>query len=458
MRLDDIGIKGMCTGLLILGSTLWPIRSLAQFVIPIPGSVDRPSTELWSDTVLCAFINLFPLGTMYPDGHNRPDTIDFSKGATVALQEVLRNTKQTDPSGPAKLLKVNAIQFTQYSGFAHCGLNIEVLERREGQHFRSFEYGTAVSVPFRGTDLSEYGTGILSALQEAMDSYDLALSNGTTTSVLLADAALRIPPEIGLDLAPVLGAPSFRRGLYKTFMDMRADRPDSTLAPEMHPTARSTGEDQVVRLKKIDTSISESIWGFSNGWNVYKRVGKDFVRLDRRSGRFLADLSTKPTYNAGEIAAAAAGGLLLGLIGGLIVVPFIDHTAETVPVLLDMRTGEFVARPADPSDNYTMHIFQYSRFAETDDAVIVSWDPDHAVRLTRRQWVALTPAPQERPLEVRIRSEHGEGTSVLIDTRSERTQVYAITKKRTRGLNVDQLNIHMASPAIDALDRKDQRH
>lgn len=436
---------------------LWSFISIGQAFIPINDPIHRPVSETWSDTVLVAFENSFSMGTLYPVSKKKKSTPQVDGVVPIDLSGILRSSAQGAPSTPVKVLKLNVIHLSQHASYAHCGLNIEVLERTNGMHYRTFEHGSEVTSPlFREADLSEYGDCVRLGIYEPLEAYDAAVANGTTTSVFVPTNELLTQSPLTLDLAPVLGAVRTRKGIYRTFMDMRHDDPEPAEI-SLRELARSDGDDRIVRLKWVPGFNADSIWGFSDGSSVFKRVGKDFVRLDRRYGRFCADLPLKPAYDAEDLVMVSAASVLFGLFGGVLVGAAVTNPS-ILPLQLDMRTGAFLPRPPDPRDDHAIHIFQFRRYGRTIDAVVVSSEPQLSVVLAKEQWVTFKPVPGTDPVEVQIKPEHGDAVTITIDPRSDRSEVYSISENKHGILKVDRLNRNMAISTIDRLSRVHEVH
>lgn len=438
-------------GLVLLASGL-STRCVAQVLLEFPTPIERSALENWSDTVLLSIDPTLPLG--------------FSGRKEVAIRTLLPLSasfgglmpRSTVASGeaPRWVLKVNRLHLEETKEVLRCALHIEVLERRPGGYVRLFEHGNIRTGYVTGHSASDHAHNIREALMEAFAAFDQAHLEDRLTTTPVAMAALTSAFVPGVTEAPILGAGTYRKGIYRTFMDMRLDRADTTVRFEVRETSRSPGGQQVLRMKDIDREVRDSIWGFSTGPVIYIRVGRDFLRLDRQHGQFTTVI---PASADGNTTAIIVGGALFGLLGAAIAVAATSAPQQAIICNLDLRCGELVPRPraTEEATIHTTHVFHFSRFAKSDSSVVVQLNDTTSIPLSKGQWTSIAPPPQQLPIDVWVTGPNGQRQQVQVDTHAEQTMVYLVEVKKDGAMGVTQLKDPMRGSVIDDLRAEDQR-
>lgn len=432
------------------------LATQAQFFVELKGTIDLP-TGRWADSVLVAFDPASPIGIIHTERTAETVHAYFKDPVDVALQKVLRKPGSVPATGPELVIKVNKLHLEEFGVAAQCGLHLEVLERTGTRHVRRFEYGTTVTSKKGETARDDHSRNILRALRQCLAAFVLAEQQGRLTDLPVADSLLHTPMHVGSAEAPILGEGWFEPGLYHTFMDMRMDKPDTTFSIAILEKAKSAGDDQVVHLLHLDRSLTDSIWGFNNGYSTYKNLGgNNFIRLDRSGGIFRASI---PPPENNHVAVVAVGGALFGVIGAVAVAA--GSSAPTGPIAceLDMLSGDL--RPTASIESQSalkvLHIFHYSRFAEKNVDLRISYGDAPAVTLKKRQWMKVEPTPGLEKLVVTVRSVTGETYAVELDTNVQRTEVYLIDVDKDGTITVNRSKEPMASSVIDDLKAENER-
>lgn len=438
-------------GLVFLASGL-STHCPAQVLLEFPTPIERSALENWSDTVLLGIDPTAPLGF---SGREELEIRTLSP-LSVSLGGLMPRSTAASGDAPRWVLKVNRLHPEEVNDAVRCALHIEVLERRPEGHVRLFEHGTIRTAYVTGHTAADHAHNIREALMEVLAAFDQAhLENRLTATpvALSALASLFIP---GVNEAPILGAGTFRPGVYRTFLDMRQDRPDTTVLFRVRETLRSPGEQHVLRMKDIDHAVRDSIWGFSTGPALYRRVGRDFLRLDRNGPSF----TTTIPATAENIAIGVSLGVSFGLVGvgvGLLLTP-----PPQPPVICDlnMLCGDLVPRAyrMEEAVIHTTHVFHFSRFSKSDSCVVVHLNDSTAIPLRKGQWASMTPTPQRSPIDVSVTGPNGQRQHVQVDTHAEQTMVYLVEVKKDGAMSMTKLKDPMRGSVIDDLRAEDKRN
>jgi len=428
--------------------------AIAQLTLHPSASVVRPAGR-WADTVLVSFDPQEPLAIVRrvnSMGEQRATHVIFDKHPSRALEFLLGPGLVPASSDSVLFLKVNRLKLDELGGRSSCTLHAEVIERHSGVARRLYEGSVGVTGDRCGKDEQCHEQNLLNALQEFFHAYEGSQASGSGQDPPMAD--LTTPFAVDPTNTPVLRAQAPKRGLYRSFMDMRMDQPDSLYAFELRETVSSLGGGHIMKLKHATNAIVEQYWGLSDGTNAYVRMGDTFLRLDRSGNAFSTRVARPDTYDAG---AAVMGGLFFGLIGGAVAAS--ATASSNAPILcdLDMLCGDLVPRDASAhTETYARNIFQLTRFAKESGTITVECEGLPQVGLTKGQWTSFALPPQASDRTVRIAGASSV-TTVGIETNSDDVNVYLIDVKKDGTVTVHKLNEQMRKVVIDDLKAADRR-
>lgn len=449
-------------GLILLasGSTT---RGTAQVLLEFPMPIERSALENWSDTVLLSIDPAAPLGL----SGRKEQEIRTRSPLSISFGGLMPRTTAASGGAPRWSLKVNRLRLEENSDHLRCALHIEVLERRPEGLVRLFEQGTIRDTHATGHMAASHAHNIREALTEILAAFDRAHLENLLTATPVDKIALTAPFIPGVNEAPILGAGTYRKGVYRSFTDMRLDRPDTTVRFEVRETSRSPGGQQVLRMKDIDREVRDSIWGFSTGQVMYRKVGRDFLRLDRHGPTFTATIPA----TAENIAIGLSLGVSFGLVGvgvGMLLTP---PPQPAVVCDLNMLCGDLVPRYGRGEDDleppsynrdeaaiHTTHVFHVSRFAKSDSSVVIQLNDSTTIPLRKGQWTSMMPPPQQLPIDVWVTGPKGQRQHVQVDTHADQTMVYLVDVKKDGLMGVTKLKDPMRSSVINDLRAEDQRN
>jgi hypothetical protein len=423
---------------------------MAQVVLDPLGAVVRPPGA-WADTVLIAFDVKEPLGSVQNVGTGRVVHVVFKDHPGAVLKRLLGPGLERDPNTEVLLLKLNRLHLDEAGANTYCHMHAELLRRKNGEYSRVFEEGITIRGQ-RRAGAAKHEENILRALQDFLNRYDEQAKAGSLTALRISDTLVGAPLSIGHADAPVLRTSAPRRGLYRTYMQMRMDTPDTLFSFELRETVNSLGNGQIVKLKRVPNAVVDEYWGLSDGRHPYARIGDSFVRLDRVENGFWASIPQPDTQDPGSI---VMGGLFFGVMGAAIAA---GATAESnAPVLcdLDLLCGELVPR-LNKADSYAMQVFHVTRFAKRADPITVVCEGKPTKQLIKGEWTAFLLPPQAAPVRVVVTGPLGEEV-VEMDTNTDQTNVYLIDVKKDGTLSVARLKDQMREAVLDELKEEDRR-
>lgn len=428
----------------------------AQLVLRPAGIVERPP-GIWADTVIISFDVQEPMGTLRRVdgmGEERAMHVVFQDHAGAVLKNLLGPGLEAGPGSPALVVKVNRLRVDELGTRAVCLMHAEVLERTAGAYVRIYEGSVLVDGDRCGKKPDCHELNVHKALQEFLNNYQRSVGtpNVLRQAVVLSDLAA--PMHIDQGNSPVLGAAQLQRGLYRTFMQFRANAPDSLFDFETKETLASISEGDVVRLTHMPGAAVEQYWGLCDGVYAYVRVGRSFVRLRRSETGFTALVPQADPVDPGAV---VLGGLFFGVVGGVIAGAASTSSSTSILCELNMLCGDLA--PSDRrmrTKDYAANIFHVSRFTKDTSAIAVTCDGLAPVQLTKGQWTSFELPPQAVTRKVRITGKQNTET-ISITTNSDKVRVYLITPKKDGTVTVSELNEQMRAGIIDDLKPEDRR-
>ncbi|HPF91835.1 MAG TPA: hypothetical protein PLL57_14340 [Flavobacteriales bacterium] len=441
----------MSRSILLVYSLSWALGCIGQTVVIPEGQVALPPGK-WADTVFVAFDARNPIGVIRTPTGPRPESLYLPGNPATAIKRTLGEELDATPGADRLFLKVNRLQLGEERGVAICSMHAEVLNGSNGHYTRIYE-GPASIRGGRSRDvLKGNGAIIVSVLQEFMNEFKERSERGELVDIAVPADRLGTPMMVSEIEAPILAATTPRRGIYRSFLQMRLNMPDSLTAFELIGTEAWQEPSGPVRMKSDPNTSLDSIWGLSDGVHPYIRSGEAFLHLELRSGGFQA-LAPIPVDPDPLMVASMTFGL--GLVGAAIIFAQPRTTASMI-FDLDLLTGELVPRStlfADPPS--TVHVFRFDRTSKTDDAIRIELPERPPIILQKGQWTSLDLPLRETPTEVTITGPR-DSMTVSLSTTIERTEIHDMNLSRDGDLKINRLHENARLTVLHQLNEADR--
>ncbi|MBL7953649.1 MAG: hypothetical protein JNJ91_01330 [Flavobacteriales bacterium] len=435
---------------------LLPLIGMAQLRVSPTETLHRPAGR-WADSVLVSFNPEDPLAIVRrvnSMGEQRTLFVIFDGEPSHVIEPLLGPGLVPFYEDSVRILKVNRIRSDEVGPISSCNLHAEVITRQGGTLLRSYEATVGVSGSKCGKDEACHEQNLVRALQSFLDGFALAKSRGELGNEVLSEADLSAPFVVEASNSAILRVDAPKRGLYRTYMQMRMDQPDTLNAIELREAGNSLGDGHMVKLKHIPEAVVDEYWGLSDGSHAYVRWGKSFLRLERAGTEFFTSVPQPDTQDA---TAAALGGLFFGLIGGVVL--SVATATSNPPIIcdLDLLTGDLVPRSRDvDSSSYAQNIFLFTRYAKGAEFVTIQCELDDTTSLAKGQWTNFKFPPRSSPIKIEIKAATGSEV-VQLDTNTDQVSVYLIDVKRDGELTVNELGEQMRNSVIRDLKGEDER-
>jgi hypothetical protein len=192
-------------------------------------------------------------------------------------------------------------------------LNVSFLEKKGTGWSELFQ--AAVSLNRNGMDVThQHDDNIVSAFRQCFADFNDRMKQGKLRPREVPDSALWINPLTLREYYPVFAETSFPKAIYPSFYDFRDAFPDTT--NDFSVSFKTARKDSLILCATIDLQDESDIrapWGFSDGKQLYIRIGKKYYRIRERNGEFVSDVVPKDLsadIASGVMAAGIAGGII----------------------------------------------------------------------------------------------------------------------------------------------------
>jgi hypothetical protein len=425
----------------------------AQLVLDPVGWIDRPAGS-WADSVLIAYDQDRPVGTILNPVTGRAVHAVFRDPAEQVLKRLLGPGLVPFAQGDVLLLKVNLLRVDERGTVSACFLHAEVLERRAGSYSRLFESSEVVHGKNATAKNARHELNIRAALDQFMRHYQKRAEVGTLSAIPVPSSEVTMPMRFAEHEMPILYTDTPRGGVYRSYMDLRMNTPDTTVDLELRTAWKALDTSQMVLVRKTPDHIVRTYWGLCDGDHSYVRYGDSFVRLDRTADGFEGYLPRPDSLDAGWV---AFGAVFFGAVGA-----GVAAVATTRPVaperhVLELYTGELLPDAnTDLKRTYAAHVFQVSRYSKSEDAVRIICSGKDTVTIQKGEWTVIQCTPQVAAVPITILGPFGYRT-VEVNTNSDDINVFLINIQKDGEIRVSELGEQMRNKVLDDLETVDRQ-
>jgi hypothetical protein len=292
------------------------------------------------------------VGIVLKGPFNTPRVAMIEPDIRTGILNAARKNCPANEGGRPLAIKVNELSVYEVSAtseHALAVLNIDVLEQQDGQWVHLFNSGGTLRSG--GLDVtSHHGWNIARRLEEDLRPLHTGEAAVRAHFPALAGEHLSRRTEVN-DLWLPVHQRDLPYGVFKSFNDLRM--------------ARAVAIDEGQDIHKQARRLRKESWGYSDGSHLYTWHGRDPIRLEYQDGNLTGMLHFAEHDNG----AVFAGSVMFGLVGG-IVANELSKKQHSVPVMLDMMTGDLVrSHDADllpPTPPDVTHIIYLSRHGKND--------------------------------------------------------------------------------------------
>jgi hypothetical protein len=241
----------------------------------------------------------------------------FRSGIRAELAAFLLRLGNPSPETKPLTLRINKLYIYELTHtsteISSVTLNVSFLENSEHGWVELFE--AAVSFSHSGMDVThQHDNNIAHAFQQCFSDFNERMKSGKVRPRVITDSALLINPLSSKRYYTVFAETSYPKAVYCSFYDFRDGFPDT--ATGFTVDYKMDKEDAKVlsaSLKFTDDKDVEAPWGFSDGNQVYLRIGKKYYPMQNQDGQFVSDVAPKDLSSdiaTGVMAAGIAGGII----------------------------------------------------------------------------------------------------------------------------------------------------
>ena len=242
----------------------------------------------------------------------------------------------------------------------------------------------------------------------------------------------------------------FNKGIYWTFDDFKNNIIDSITKFKCVVTYNNDQTSLIayLRLKNSDKK-KQAMWGFSDGDNLFYRIGNKFYRIEKRDRNFILTYYP-PSYGS----ATQSNVLLFGLAGGLITYAIEAGTTKNIEYYLDFTSQRFkLNRDLSNRKVEANNIFYLSSFAKAKKPVDLIFNNKTICSLSPSNYYVLKTSSDIKQFEIKIKNDTSEITTTIYPLFFN-SDVYTIIIKKDGTITLDKFYGEMKKSVIDKINNK----
>ncbi|MCB2407358.1 hypothetical protein [Hymenobacter lucidus] len=342
-----------------------------------------PDRTLHVETVVDGRPGKPTIGLVYRGLDNRTAAVLFRNGLEAELTTFLQQQLPARPTDHAVVLCLRQLRISEQLGglteVASADLAADVYEHLpDGYHFVQ---SVAAHTSKRAMETTkQHPTHIALLLQQCLgqvtapDWAQPKLTPARTLPQLATDVPVAVTAAGKKTPLPAILREAPRRGVYYSFEQFLANRPDTILAvrPDTVPLRLRGSNGRLLwfgvarfRPEAMDNEgkkqpVSKTAWGFSDGQQLYVQYDKQYFPL-MRQGNFFTFVGEKPLDV--EYMRARSDAQARAMVTGVARVHAPNHSGEPTPYAIDMRTGQAAPFPnplrPHPAHSDTAYVYLY---------------------------------------------------------------------------------------------------
>jgi hypothetical protein len=356
------------------------------------------------------------------------------------LSKFLDRSGATDGENRPLTLRVNKLYIheitTTSSETSFITLNVSFLEQTDSGWVELFQAG--VLRRRGGMDVTgQHADNIAAAFQQCFTDFNNRLRQGRLRPKLIPDSTLQVNPLDVKGYFPVFKIKSFPKAIFPSFYDFRDYFPDTETPFTIdYKTNKKDSLLLAATLKLPDGYEGEDPWGFSDGKNLFIRIGKKYYLIRERKGEFVSNVMPKDLSSdiaSGVTAAGIAGGLIgAALASGMAALAATSSSAvERGTFRLDFSARTLL--PLDLPDFMEIRshsIFYLSKLSPEESPVCLFVNETFHVKLTPGQYYDLTLNSEAGEISVVIVTADGSRAEKVFFPRLFNTDVFLVRAKK----------------------------
>jgi hypothetical protein len=375
----------------------------------------------------------------------------FSTGIADEISLFLSRTLHPDANAIPLILQINKLKIYEItynnSEIGACMLNVSFI-RQSGNQYTEL-LNAAIEIHRHGavdvTGMQE--ENISRAFDSCFTEFNRRAAAGKFEERIIPAELLWKDPLSGEKPFPIMEAQSFPRGIYHSFYDFRDDKPDTRINFTVKYDRNKKDSLYVKASADFEENIKkDAIWGFSDGKDVFVRMGKRYVKLSREGnawvtkcklGEFDPDVAG---VSAGAIGAAVAAGIMFGALGGAAAGALAGSSASSSNYLVKLKVDFYTGRPGLFTEPEAFKVeattlFTLSKATAHGMRACLFINGKYRGSIQTGEYIRIVTPSKVENLDIRLVSD-GVSYSEKIDARLFQTQVFLIKIKKGKSINL----------------------
>ncbi len=419
--------------MVLFASVITSIATAQHFISFASGPITAHHHPFTIDSVIVAFNDTSSIGEVANEFKKYPQRAYLEEGAARQLLLLLKRSFVPENTQRHLVLKVDRLTIAEGSfggsQFGSAGICVEFLEMNANGFVREYLHGT--TVVSKALDVTHlHATNIQLALEDCFIAYDKAVGEHKLTTVPIPVAQLGKVPTIAEIGLPVLSTGKPTTGIYRSFMDMARNAPDTSVSFHAKRSERNDGT-ITAQVEFNDAASPKGLWGVCDDGDIFINNGKRFVLAERDLTGFHVtfDPGSSPA-DANAAAMGAVGGALGGVLFGAVFAAGSSSSSPITTYDLDMLTGQLVPRRVKRIGTDGTELSETVIINSTNDSlpieVTMFGGREALLRKGQHHWVRSV--KRAKPLSLGLTVNEQAGATFSIDTSMPNPQVYRIER------------------------------
>lgn len=380
----------------------------------------------------------------------------FNHSISEELMLLFEKSFPKKENSHATIIRVNTFFIYELNGISSFELNFDIITLQDSVCIIEFSSGIIESR--HGLGNKKIIPNILTAFEKSFNEYEDSKQNQTLILTTIPKEFAYTDSLFSISFAKTFGKNKVQKGIYRSYNDFRNSRTDTSYSFNIVEHDYSTAG-KAAKMKFIGNEPYYEPWGFTDGVNHYININSHdrfYIPLQQyyNSEEFFTYYIIPKDYSGAGIIGAAAGGAILGAVGGLLYVAIVSAQPDKeIEMTLDLSTGKLKSDGLDEKNLLKNSvIFCHAKNSDATSGIEVKWDSKHSVNIPPDSYFILKKTPTRNKLIVEFLSEGDENAYSEIDLNKMEKQVYLITKKKRGTIKIDELYDYMKSDYLNKLE------
>ena len=352
------------------------------------------------------------IGVVYKKLNNNTTLAYLDKPASESFKGLLKGSLNESANADKLTLRINKLLIYEniydLKEVAIAELNISFLVKRNDTYFEKFRAG--ILTRLESADVTNlHGRNIVNALENCVKQYQ-SRSNFFRDQEFIKTGLTENP--VGKFTDKVFSVNKFPKGIYRTFADFRNNTPDNSTEFKIDYNRGAKSIESATAVWSRNDLSFQSIWGFSDGKQVFINGLNKFYPLIKEGDNFTVSLA-KPNQ-VPIVSAYHTNGLTGGLLFNALQYNRTDFayaksdSGYKPNFKVDLSTGQLVPLNIEEIKPAGKVIIYLSKFGKTNENCELFLNDKLVCTLKKGTYYEFKSNPGDKEVKVCLKNNKGE--------------------------------------------------